>query len=58
MEEEFKISKENWEENLYKNKALIIGNLMQIEMAKKVILLCEEKIAEFPKEEEKKPLGV
>lgn len=56
------ITKADWEANKFNNENLIKTNLMQIEMAKKIIELCEEKIAEFPveeiKTEEKKVVGV
>ena len=45
------ITKEDWETNKLNNEVLIKTNLMQIEMAKKIIALCEEKIKEFPSEE-------
>ena len=45
-------TKEDWERNLNANKQLIVNNFMQIEMAKRVIELCEEKIKEFPKEKD------
>ena len=48
-----KATREDWERNLNANRNLIVNNLMQIEMAKKVIELCENKIAEFPEEKAK-----
>ena len=45
------ITKAHWLRNLQANEELIINNQMQILMAEKVIALCEEKIAEFPEEE-------
>ena len=51
------ITKFHWERNLKANEDLIINNKMQIEMAKKVIELIKEKIAEFP-EEEKEDLSL
>ena len=45
------ITKQDWETNKLNNEVLIKTNLMQIEMAKKIIALCEEKIKEFPSEE-------
>lgn len=47
-----KLTKKDWEANLFNNQTLIKTNLMQIEMAEKIILLCEEKIKEFPEEPE------
>ena len=44
------ITKQDWETNKFNNENLIKINLMQIEMAKKVIELCEDKIKEFPEE--------
>jgi hypothetical protein len=43
--------KVDWEAAKEKNEAMIIGNLMQIEMAKKIIELCNEKIKEFEDKE-------
>lgn len=45
------LTKADWEANRFNNVTLIKTNLMQIEMAKKIILLCEEKIKEFPEED-------
>lgn len=45
-------TKADWERNLEANKALIVNNYMQIEMARDVIKLCERKIAEFPEEKD------
>lgn len=44
------LTKKDWEANLFNNRTLIKTNLMQIEMAEKIIELCEEKIKEFPEE--------
>jgi hypothetical protein len=44
------LTKFHWERNKHANEELILNNLMQIEMAKKVIELCDEKIKEFPVE--------
>ncbi len=43
--------KQHWIESKQVNENLITQNLVQIEMAKEVIALCDKKIAEFPKEE-------
>ena len=48
---EYKFIKADWERSKADNEDLIMGNLMQIEMAKTVIKLCDKKIAEFPEEE-------
>lgn len=47
-----KLIKADWERSKADNENLIIGNMMQIEMAKEVIKLCNKKIAEFPEEKE------
>jgi len=52
MIEELKITKQDWETNKFSNETLIKTNLMQIEMAKRIIELCDEKIKEFPSEPE------
>jgi hypothetical protein len=55
------IKKEDWETSKFNNEILIKTNLMQIEMAKKVIELCDDKISEFEaqeKKENKKVIGV
>jgi len=44
------LTKFHWERNKNANEELILNNLMQIEMAKEVIKLCNEKIKEFPEE--------
>ena len=44
------ITKADWETNKFNNEILIKTNLMQIEMAKEIIKLCDEKIKEFPDE--------
>lgn len=44
------ITKADWETNKFNNEILIKTNLMQIEMAKRIIELCDEKIKEFPEE--------
>lgn len=59
MSEEFKPTKQDWIRSKTANIDLIIQNKMQIQMAEKMILLCDERIAEFPKEEEKNlPSGI
>jgi hypothetical protein len=52
MVDEFFNTKEDYERNRAVNVQLIKNNLLQIEMAKKVISYFDEKIAEFPKEED------
>ena len=49
----------DWVESKLKNQAMIIGNKMQIMMAKQVIKLCDEQIARFPtpKPLKRKPLN-
>ena len=42
------IARADWERNKKANEELIINNLMQINMAERVLLLCDEKIKEFP----------
>lgn len=54
-EEDLELTKDDWIKSRHENAMLIINNKIQIEMAKKVIELCDEKIAGFP--EEKKPLN-
>lgn len=44
------LTKELWLRNRKANEELILNNTMQIEMAKRVIELCDEKIKEFPEE--------
>lgn len=46
------ITKADWETNKFNNETLIKTNLMQIEMALRIIDLCEEKIKEYEKDEE------
>ena len=45
------ITKADWETNKFNNETLIKTNLVQIEMAKKIIELCDEKIKQFEKDE-------
>lgn len=47
------LTKEDWVRARQDNIGLIINNKMQIQMAETVILMCDEKIAEFPEEEKK-----
>jgi len=49
------IARADWERNKKANEELIINNLMQINMAERVLLLCDEKIKEFPVDEIPKP---
>jgi len=46
-------TKEDWEASKFSNEKLITTNLMQIEMAKGVIKVCEEEIKKFPEEKAK-----
>ena len=46
------ILKEHWESSKLTNENLIIQNMIQIEMAKEVIKLCDVKISEFPEEKD------
>lgn len=48
--ENLKPTKQDWEHTKRQNENLIVGNLIQIEMAKDILKLCDEKIAEFPPE--------
>lgn len=50
------VKKIDWQESKRVNEALIIQNGIQIEMAKRVIILCDEKIAEFPEDEKKEDI--
>lgn len=45
------LTREHWEVNKKANIELIKNNMIQIEMAERVIVLCDEKIKEFPEEE-------
>jgi hypothetical protein len=44
-------TKQDWETNKFNNETLIKTNLMQIEMAQKIIELCDEKIKDYEIEE-------
>jgi len=46
------ILKEHWVMTKDSNENLIIQNKVQIELAMKVIELCDEKLKEFPEEQE------
>lgn len=46
------IKKEDWENTKIQNENFIKNNLMQIEMAKEVIVMCDRKIKEFEDEKE------
>lgn len=56
----FELKKEDYIRNRIANIELVKMNLMQIKMAKKVIIMCDEEIAEYPEEiiNEKIPTGV
>lgn len=47
------LKKEHWEKAKLDNQNLILQCKMQIQMAEKVLIMIEEKIAEFPKEPKK-----
>ncbi len=49
--EKIELTKGHWERAKEDNKNLIAMNLIQIEMAYKVMDLCDAKIKEFPEEE-------
>ena len=49
---ETKLTKEDWQRSKSDNIGLIVNNKMQIQMAEKVIELCDERIAKFEKNEE------
>jgi CO dehydrogenase/acetyl-CoA synthase epsilon subunit len=51
-------TKQDWIDNKAQKEAMIVGNKMQIEMAEALLKFIDQKIAEFPAEEEKTPLGV
>ena len=44
------ITKEDWIDTKGANERMIKNNLIQIEMAKNILKLCDEKIAEFTPE--------
>ena len=46
------LTKEMWEDSKQANIDLILKGKLQKVMAERMIKLCEEKIAEFPKEDE------
>ncbi len=54
QQNKMEFTKQDWITNKFNNETLIKTNLMQIEMAKEIIKLCDEKIADFPMEEENK----
>ena len=47
------LKKEHWEKAKIDNINLILQCKMQIPMAEKILVMVEEKIAEFPEEEKK-----
>lgn len=49
-----KFTKQDWLTNKFNNETLIKTNLMQIEMAREIVKLCEKKAAEFPAEKKAK----
>ena len=52
------LRKEHWEKAKQDNIDLILQCQMQTQMAQRVLLMCEEKIKEFPEEKKKVPTGV
>lgn len=44
------LKKEHWEKAEVDNQNLILQSTMQIMMAKKILVLIKEKLAEFPKD--------
>lgn len=48
------LERKHWERCKIDNNNLILQSMMTIDMAKRVLVMVEEKLAEFP-EEEKKP---
>ena len=53
MNNKMEILKEHWEKAKIDNLNLILQSKMQIQMAERILIMVDEKIAEFPKEEEK-----
>ena len=53
MNNKMEILKEHWEKAKIDNQNLILQSQMQIQMAERILIMVDEKIAEFPKEEEK-----
>ena len=49
---ETELTKADWERSKGDNELLIVNNKMQIQMAERVILLCDEKIKSFTDDEE------
>lgn len=47
------LKKEHWLKAKQDNENLILQSTMQIEMAKKILELIEDKLAEFPEERQK-----
>ena len=45
-----KLLKKHWEQAKLDNQNLILQSGMQIEMAKRILVMVDEKLAEFPKE--------
>lgn len=52
-----KLLKEHWEKAKIDNENLILQSMMQIEMAKQILVMIDLKLAEFPKEEEQEKKG-
>ncbi len=51
---ESKLERKHWEQCKIDNTNLILQSLMTIDMAKRILIMVEEKLKEFP-EEAKKP---
>jgi hypothetical protein len=52
------LKKEHWQKCKFDNENLILQCKMQIQMAERILQLCDEKINEFQEEEIKLPTGV
>ncbi len=54
MKMENKLERKHWEQCKIDNTNLILQSKMTIDMAERILIMVEEKLAEFPKEEKKK----
>ena len=45
-----KLQKQHWEQAKMDNQNMILQSKMQIEMAERILIMIEEKLAKFPKE--------
>lgn len=43
-----KLKREHWEQSKIDNQNLILQSMMNIQMAERVLVMIEEKLAEFP----------